>query len=96
MSEPIKVGDLVMIVRSGTQCRCASIGASNGTVFSVADINYTALLCLACRFEWGPVWCALDKSDGLRAELFRLKLIPPLGELEGADSWEELNTPVLL
>ena len=87
----IKVGDLVQIVRLRDTCSCPSTHI--GTMFTVSQILHHSMRCIKCGIVWGPVWQALDASDGLWCELWRLKRIPPLEELEGERTEESLKEP---
>jgi hypothetical protein len=88
MSEPIKVGDLVQVVRT---C-CADMTKFLGHIFTAAPPKYD--------FSCGSGYCARChyKSagqffyDGKRHfGEWRLKRIPPLSELEGEKNKEELT-----
>lgn len=92
MEKPISVGDLVEVIRVAP-CGC---DLSLGNIFRVSTIrkslsDFSCAYCAAKR----PTATIVEREIGV-IELNRLKRIPPLSELEGADSWEELNTPVLL
>jgi hypothetical protein len=86
----IKVGDLVVVVRP-RRCGCAH---SIGWVFKVASVapsprgGYCAM-CGKDTFEPGTLRAYNEAADGY-SELSRLKRIPPLGELEGAEVREAL------
>lgn len=82
MSEPIKVGDLVMVVRPTT---CCGSTASVGHIDRVIGYPFTKTgFCGACRKEFphGPD-SAVTLSDGLCCFRSRLKRIaPPSDEMK--------------
>lgn len=93
MSErPIAVGDLVQVVRG---CGCW-----NGSIFIVKTfIAYApAVDCGKCAFSLSPA-PTLAVSENWRlgkmlcAPLSWLKRIPPLSELEGVDTQENIREP---
>ena len=93
MSEPIKVGDLVVIVR-GHSC---SMERYLGMVFVVAAIRQARCggwHCPHCNRndQWGPEPAAEWVGVG-NAPLSWLKRIPPLSELEGQRTEETLRLP---
>ena len=87
MSEPIKVGDLVMSVRS-TECGCAP----SGKIFRVTKIRMSTdvWICSRCEQEHPQEPCAEGLSSGNMVVLRKLKRIPPLDELEGEKHDEEI------
>ena len=86
MSEPIKVGDLVAVVKPSVCC-----GNTNrvGYVFAVRKIDPAPGWCLYCHStlpsEYG--------SDEGWYSGTRLKRIPPLSELEGQPTQEDIKEP---
>ena len=75
MSEMIKVGDLVMLVRQ----HCGM--EANGEVATVTHFDNQAAFCHVCRTELGRMTIA--HTDGrIRAPSSWLKRIPPLEELD--------------
>lgn len=90
MNKPIQVGDLVQVVRPGV---CSDQGMGN--VFRVLKIDRTAYDCICCGREHGPTKFAWQtmKGAGFGYSLARLKRIPPLDELEGKRTEENLKVP---
>ena len=88
MSEPIKVGDLVQVVRP-TPCGHNTVV---GRVFVVKSISRGSSFnwCLSCGHRWGPEDQA-ESGAYFGASLWRLKRIPPLSELEGQRTEEKLK-----
>ena len=79
MSEQIKVGDLVVVVRP----RCST--ELIGTIFRVASLCPLESPCLTCGTTHGhPLGflMACNSSYSMRFEIDRLRRIPPLSELE--------------
>ena len=91
MSEPIKVGDMVVVVR-GMPC-CGHSTPMQGHIFRVAQIRertMTRFPCLYCAAESdNPAALGGEKP----VDLCRLKRIPPLSELEGERTQEDLREP---
>ena len=89
MSEPIKVGDLVMVVKKNV-CGC---DWSVGMVFKVIAIDRTQAKnwCCKCGALYGPFDQAVNGVWG--AALYRLKRIPPLSELESEKREEDIREP---
>ena len=86
----IKVGDLVQIVRAG-RCGC---GASIGHIFTVRAIvrQVNRGYCVYCMVRFDSCGDMVTVNDkGNRCELWRLKKIPPLSELERVTEKEELT-----
>ena len=87
MSEPIKVGDLVVVVR-GHKCDV-------GAVYRVSSIqkNVHGWVCGVCGFRklFHSAWA--DRGDCYGAPLPWLKRIPPLEELEGEKRDEQIKEP---
>ena len=91
MSE-IKVGDLVVVMRP-KRCGCNN---SIGRIWVVKDLNSDERSgrCTECGVvTYPPVTPTAHISNGY-AELWRLKRIPPLSELEGERTEEKLKEPV--
>ena len=92
MSEPIKVGDLVMIVRV-----CCAKRDALGAIFSVAGIDSYRTGAWQCRHCMTTgrdcrVKATAKYGDGnMHAPLSWLKRIPPLSELEGEKRDEEIT-----
>ena len=78
MSEPIKAGDLVMVVKPSP---CCGGTRAIGDVFIVAKLQF---LWFNCRCGAQHDFVAFDAADGLVAEVCRLKKIDPpaTGELD--------------
>lgn len=92
MDKPISVGDLVVIVRAS---HCGST-ASIGSIFRVTVIRKRrwGSVCEACRHVLPEgEWVAELAGDDSITELHRLKRIPPLGELEGVKTEEDIREP---
>jgi hypothetical protein len=87
VSEPIKVGDLVQVVRD-RPCGCRS--PSLGTIFGVQQIRITSTRCDQCDAVFTDAPNAVCPA-GVFTLTTRLKRIPPLGELEGEKRKEELT-----
>jgi hypothetical protein len=89
MSEPIKVGDLVQVVR------CCCIGYLDGvSTFIVADIHPRvkyATRCSACYAHLPSDSYASDVPGIPGAPLSWLKRIPPLSELGDVRHDEEIT-----
>ena len=93
MSEPIKAGDLVMVVRP--YCLCGT-GIAIGRIFAVKRLKaLPQVLCSQCktiRPEVAAYTGGTVKSGAPEViPVYALKRIPPLGELEGEQRKEELN-----
>lgn len=86
MSEPIKVGDLVQIVRPTT---CCGDENATGLVFVVQAISVTDWWC-ECGASGDDCVHAMHQ-DGECVELSRLKRIPPLSELDDVKQDEEIT-----
>lgn len=89
MSEQIKVGDLVMVVRA-TQC-CGNV-AANGWTYIVRRLVPGPFVCYGCRKSSNEP-SAFGAPDGSMVRLSRLKRIPPLSELEGERTQEDIREP---
>ncbi len=88
---PISVGDLVAVVRP-MPCGC---GDSIGWVYKVTKIAKQDHYTSGCRFcgKDYQVGLLAYREDGCGADLYRLKRIPPLGELEGQRTEEDIREP---
>lgn len=96
MTRPIQVGDFVVVVKP-TKCSCPQNGL--GRIFKVSAINPGSSdwwFCPTCGGKFkklvgeGP--SAVDE-DGKQRGLHRLKRIPPLEELEGQRTQEDMKEP---
>lgn len=94
MHEPIKAGDLAIIVRA-KRCGCAE---SVGWIVLVEGIqSHLAGRCYECgQITYTvstPAAIVLDSKGRATIELSRLKRIPPLSELEGEKNDSKLTEP---
>lgn len=92
MNEPIKVGDLVQIVRA-KPCGCRN---GLGAIFVVSSITTGAdgHVCRVCHFVWGQDRGGVSGINGyfdFCIDPKRLKRIPPLDELEGEKRRDEVE-----
>jgi hypothetical protein len=88
MSEPIQVGDLVVIVGMG----CPHGIEELGRVFRVGEVVHEHTLCQICHKRHGLNWCVVDPADDDLAYPFSwLKRIPPLSELDDVKHDEEIT-----
>lgn len=78
MSEPIKVGDLVVVVKPGP---CCGTARTLGHVFCVAEIRVASGACCECGKVYDHEAVAVY-PDGSGEPLSRLKRIDPLPESE--------------
>lgn len=90
MSEPIKVGDLVVVVRLRS---CCGTGRT-GTIFKVDNLYQGRMSCLGCTTMRDDGVLARRTGDFNGYEISRLKRIPPLDELEGVLAQREITNPV--
>ena len=97
MSEPIKVGDLVMVVR-GHPCVVELLGGTPWTVTGFQEPKHGGWHCSRCHMDSaGPnVIAALGAPSvtGCKRPVIPitfLKRIPPLSELEGEKRDEEIT-----
>lgn len=80
MSEPISVGDLVCVMKPcASECDC---GQKVGHHFTVSR-----------TWLFGTGWYAFGHHGGRSAAFNRLKRIPPLEELEGQPTQEDIKEP---
>ena len=87
MSEPIKVGDLVQVVRPSICCK-SNYGL--GDIFKVTDAFPRKSDCAMCGAS--PFVMLLDgHHSGLFCDSRRVKLIPPLEELDDVKRDEEIT-----
>ena len=89
MSNDIKVGDLVQVVKP--KACCGAVTEANGIVYEVRSIS---------AHSWNCTFCGVyhqtdraDGGDGHSLEVYRLRRIPPLSELEGQRTEEGLREP---
>lgn len=87
----IDVGDRVMVVRLPS-CGCDT---ALGDVFDVAGIrgSENSPVCLTCRKERIDGNPAAFGEKHMPVELYRLKKLPPLKEMEGRKTEEPIREP---
>jgi hypothetical protein len=88
VSEPIKVGDLVMVVRKAGYCECFL-----GLMFKVTAIGPSpdgTIDCGKCG-DVKPTTMDARRANGGWQPLVRLVRIPPLEELDDVKEREELH-----
>lgn len=85
----IQVGDLVQVVRPQS-CGCSH---SLGSIFVVTDISGGPNVCSSCNHQWLESLDAWQEGFGWAAEIFTLKRIPPLSDLEGIKTDEPIKEP---
>lgn len=83
MSEPITVGDLVVVVRPGKHGN-----RDVGRYFTVSALKVLQVRCIVCD-EIHPAELRADDGTRFWTRVVRLKRVPPLSELEGVS--EEIN-----
>ncbi len=89
MSEPIKVGDLVVVVKP-PRCGCES--KVLGLIYRVESIREGNGRC-RCGCPSGPGLLYRGPDNFPRLPAWRLKRIPPLAELEGVKTEEDIREP---
>lgn len=92
MSEPIKVGDLVVMI--GFCCIKGEAGGfprKFGIPYRVEKMIKEHRSCSYCHTSWGSMWAGDDRNSGSPTKY--LKRIPPLSELEGERTQEKLKEP---
>lgn len=88
MSEPIKAGDLVMLVRAD----CEHEAKNLGRIFVVPALRHDISHCPKCGHQYGAQWHAVsDKDPGHGWPLRNLKRIDPLPENEDIRHDEEMT-----
>lgn len=88
MSEPIKVGDLVVVVRPQV---CCGSTKRLGAIFTAEYITGGANYCANCETKFSNSVDAWQRGMEWSMPVDRLKRIPPLNELEGVDEKETLH-----
>ena len=93
MSEPIKVGDLVMVVRGNP---CCGQSYSLGKIFCVAEID--TVYGSTCTFCGAPVEYALPAAfrnvgDMTGSQLRKLKRIDPPADAVSEDARKTIKEP---
>jgi hypothetical protein len=86
---PIQVGDLVLVVKPAP---CCGVQNSFGP-YKVLAIDVSVGICGGCfgDSEWNVPRARL--SNGQNIPIVRLKRIPPLSELEGERTDEQIKEP---
>lgn len=88
MDDPIKVGDLVVVVRSP----CAHGDKELGRIFQVVALRFDCSHCRKCFHYTEHQWHCTDPEDETAGfPLASLKRIPPLDELESVKRDEEIH-----
>jgi hypothetical protein len=91
MSEPIKVGDLVIVV-GDIKCRCNFPSRYFGLVFRVSRIKrYFMTYCQLCKGDVGEATLCFEDGEDSGFATYRLKRIPPLEELDDVKQDEEIT-----
>jgi hypothetical protein len=92
MSDAIKVGDLVQIVRAR---ECCPQHTAWGLIYTVTKIKTTVYKCCFCdtRYNNNNPSTMVWGEGTIGASPHRLKRIPPLDELEGQRTEEDLREP---
>ena len=88
MSEPIKVGDLVVVVRAHCKGSEKYLGEMH-RVSGFGDSNGECAFCNASNLHPRVA----DFEDGRWLPLFMLKRIPPLDDLKGLTTEEGIHQP---
>ena len=90
MDKPIAVGDLVQVVRLSVCCGNGRLGR----IFTVAKLIDTShISCTACGAKYHRINAVADERGSVGINITRLKRIPPMSELEGAQSEETRKLP---
>ena len=89
MSEPIKVGDLVMVVRV---C-CSEYAGKLGTIHTVLKIHSSESQCNKCKTLSTGTHLIAAEHQHKGAHISWWKRIPPLSKLEGEQSQESIKLP---
>lgn len=88
MSDEIKPGDLVMVVKP---MPCCGNTKTNGYMFHVQKIISDRGYCVHCNAKF-EIQDHVHIGEGMHVLKFRLKKIPPLSELESQTS--SLDNPI--
>jgi hypothetical protein len=89
MSEPIKAGDMVMVVRWPHKHIQGRSGQTFPKVFTVERVTSLGCHCPTCREEFSPPEAWWDAAHAIPTAW--LKRIPPLDELEDVKRDEEIT-----
>lgn len=90
MSEPIKVGDLVMVIKPKPCCG----NGRPGYIFTILEFRMADANSVCCHCDvpvTGIHATHAAMTGNLGVDIRRLKRIPPLSELEGEKRKEELT-----
>ncbi len=87
MSEPIKVGDLVIVIHI---C-CDGVNTPLGKITTIAEIRHNVTCCDKCGQRNDTTHAASIQNFQNGLPLSWLKRIPPLAELEGEKRDEEIT-----
>lgn len=88
MSEQIKVGDLVVVVRN---THCCGRGKSLGKIFRVHHFEPFLGTCGDCGARGDGRQLACMGASWFGYDVRRLKRIPPMNELDGVKNDEEIT-----
>lgn len=86
MDKPIRVGDLVMIVKSQP---CCNLAGSVGLIFTVLKIGKERTYCSACSKISFDIM--VYGEDDIPCFLSRVKKIPPLSETDDVEIKEVIE-----
>ena len=91
MSEPIKVGDLVVVVRG----HCSDVAV--GKIFNVLRLSPGMTRCIQCG-RVAEVTIAVSTECGPNgvphgSDVLNVRRIPPLDELDGVKTEEDIREP---
>jgi hypothetical protein len=91
VSEPIKVGDLVILIRT---CGCKSKNDVTGYISQVTEIRHADRPCQCCGKIWPTdVVFPIGQWGDANVPFSWVKRIPPLSELEGQPTQEDIKEP---
>ena len=85
MSEPIKVGDLVMVVKL-RKCGHGRFGAT----YTAKELMTTVWHCVDCKVVFPPEPGLITEEGGF-TPFWRVRRIPPIGELDDVKRDEEIT-----
>jgi hypothetical protein len=90
MDKPISVGDLVVIVRLR---ECCPENTKLGLIYRVNSLRTAEYACHYCGKPHGGQWTVAWGEGNVGANVVRLKRIPPLSDLEGERTQEDIREP---